>query len=80
MDHESNLAIRELLPDLGWLPSDLNCEEKKHLAERVSVVLPLGAASPARPPESAASEGSVGRSTANHALTVARVLQKKAGV
>jgi len=33
MDHERDLAIRELLRDLGWLPSDLNCEEKKRLAE-----------------------------------------------
>lgn len=33
MGHEGDLAIRELLRDLGWLPSDLNCEEKQRLAE-----------------------------------------------
>jgi hypothetical protein len=33
MDQERDLAIGELLRDLGWLPSDLNCEEKKHFAE-----------------------------------------------
>jgi hypothetical protein len=33
MDHEGDLAIREVLRDLGWLPSDLNCEEKRRLAE-----------------------------------------------
>jgi hypothetical protein len=33
MDYEGRLAIQELLRDLGWLPSDLNCEEKKRLAE-----------------------------------------------
>lgn len=25
--------MRELLRDLGWLPADLNCEEKRRLAE-----------------------------------------------
>jgi hypothetical protein len=33
MDQQRDLAIRELLCDLGWLPPDLNCEEKKRLAE-----------------------------------------------
>ncbi|HTA44108.1 MAG TPA: hypothetical protein VK789_16775 [Bryobacteraceae bacterium] len=33
MDSERELAIRELLRDLGWLPSDLACDEKKRLAE-----------------------------------------------
>lgn len=33
MDYERDLAIRELLRDLGWLPSDLRCEEKRRLAE-----------------------------------------------
>ena len=33
MDSEAQLAIRELLSDVGWLPSDLKCEEKKRLAE-----------------------------------------------
>ena len=33
MDHDTQLAIRELLSDLGWLPSDLKCEEKKRLAQ-----------------------------------------------
>ena len=34
MDHERDPIIRELLCDLGWLPSDLDCEEKRRLAER----------------------------------------------
>ena len=34
MDDEANIAIRELLRDLGWLPSDLNCQEKSRLAEQ----------------------------------------------
>jgi len=33
VDHGAQLAIRELLSDLGWLPSDLKCEEKKRLAQ-----------------------------------------------
>ena len=33
MDRERKFAIRELMRDLGWLPSDLNCEEKRRLAE-----------------------------------------------
>jgi hypothetical protein len=33
MDHDAQLAIRELLRDLGWLPSDLKCEEKNRLAQ-----------------------------------------------
>jgi hypothetical protein len=33
MDYERDLALRELLHDLGWLPSDLRCDEKKRLAE-----------------------------------------------
>jgi hypothetical protein len=33
MDQERDLAIRELLCDLGWLPSDLHCAEKKRLAD-----------------------------------------------
>ena len=33
MDHEREFAIRELMRDLGWLPSDLNCQEKMRLAE-----------------------------------------------
>ena len=33
MDREREFAIRELMRNLGWLPSDLNCEEKSRLAE-----------------------------------------------
>ncbi len=33
MDREREIAIRELMRDLGWLPSDVNCEEKRRLAE-----------------------------------------------
>ena len=33
MDADRDLAIRELLRDLGWLPTDLACEEKRRLAE-----------------------------------------------
>jgi hypothetical protein len=33
MDHERDLESRELLRDVGWLPSDLNCEEKRRLAQ-----------------------------------------------
>jgi hypothetical protein len=33
MEQENDLLIRELLRDLGWLPSDLNCDEKKYLAD-----------------------------------------------
>ena len=33
MDREREFAIRELMRDLGWLPSDLNCEEKRRLGE-----------------------------------------------
>ena len=33
MDSEREFAIRELLRDLGWLPSDLACDEKKRLAQ-----------------------------------------------
>jgi hypothetical protein len=33
MDQETALAIRETLLSLGWLPSDLSCEEKKRLAD-----------------------------------------------
>jgi hypothetical protein len=33
MDSEAQQTIRELLSDLGWLPSDLKCEEKKRLAQ-----------------------------------------------
>ena len=33
MDRETEFAIREVMRDLGWLPSDLNCEEKRRLAE-----------------------------------------------
>ena len=33
MDREAEFAIREVMRDLGWLPSDLNCEEKRRLAE-----------------------------------------------
>ena len=33
MAHETEPAIRELLCDLGWLPADLQCEDKKRLAE-----------------------------------------------
>jgi hypothetical protein len=33
MDSEREVAIRELLRDLGWFPSDLACDAKKRLAE-----------------------------------------------
>lgn len=33
MDSEREFAIRELLRDLGWFPSDLACDEKKRLAQ-----------------------------------------------
>jgi|SRR5581483_10935696 len=33
MDHEREFAIREVLTDLGWFPSELNCEEKRRLAD-----------------------------------------------
>jgi hypothetical protein len=33
MDREREFAIREVMRDVGWLPSDLNCEEKRRLAE-----------------------------------------------
>ena len=33
MDSEKDIALRESLLSLGWLPSDLTCEEKKRLAE-----------------------------------------------
>ena len=28
MDRETEFAIREVMRDLGWLPSDLNCKER----------------------------------------------------
>jgi hypothetical protein len=34
MDDERNIALRAVLRDLGWLPSDLNCQEKNRLAEQ----------------------------------------------
>ena len=34
MDREREFAIRELMRDLGWLPTDLNCEEKRRLAQK----------------------------------------------
>ena len=33
MDREREFAIRELMRDLGWLPTDFNCEEKRRLAQ-----------------------------------------------
>lgn len=33
MDGGIKFAVRELMHDLAWLPSDLNCEEKRRLAE-----------------------------------------------
>jgi len=33
VDHERELAFQELLRDLGWLPTDLECAEKKRLAD-----------------------------------------------
>lgn len=38
MDREREFAIRELMRDLGWLPSDLNCEEKD--ASRRNIWMP----------------------------------------
>jgi hypothetical protein len=34
MDDERNIALREVLRDLGWLPTDLSCQEKNRLAEQ----------------------------------------------
>src|SRR5262245_45412823 len=38
MDRERRFAVRESMRDLGWLPSDLNCEEKRRLAEEDPLV------------------------------------------
>lgn len=33
VEQERDIALRELLRDLGWLPGDLNCDEKRRLAD-----------------------------------------------